>query len=174
MVTGLALVECETHPVACTIAVAPLGILLCFIPLFMERKWYNGIYYMFNYVRIELVCWVYLYILYDSLGSTRQMWINKSVSQVIRVMICFLWMNIRQLPPRTTHPVYVFLCNVLWYRSVYPYPLGQFQSWNRWSITSIIQWGWNYLSIPIPQQCNRWSLGMDYKFQHTLYWACDH
>ena len=34
--------------------------------------------------------------------------------------------------------------------------------------------GWNYLSIPKLQRCNRWSLGMDKWFHPTLYWACDY
>ena len=34
--------------------------------------------------------------------------------------------------------------------------------------------GWNYLSIPKLQRCNRWSLGMDTQFHLTLYWACDY
>ena len=33
---------------------------------------------------------------------------------------------------------------------------------------------WNYLSIPKLQQCNLWSLGMDYQFHPTLHWACDY
>ena len=33
--------------------------------------------------------------------------------------------------------------------------------------------GWNYLSIPKLQRCNRWSLGMDEQFHSTLYWACN-
>ena len=32
--------------------------------------------------------------------------------------------------------------------------------------------GWNYLSIPKLQRCNRWSLGMDKQFHPTLYWTC--
>ena len=31
--------------------------------------------------------------------------------------------------------------------------------------------GWNYLSIPKLQRCNRWSLGMDKQFHPTLFWA---
>ena len=35
--------------------------------------------------------------------------------------------------------------------------------------------GWNYLSIPKLQRCNRrWGLGMDKWFHHTLYRECDH
>ena len=34
--------------------------------------------------------------------------------------------------------------------------------------------GYNYLSIPKLQRCNRWSLGMDKCFHHTLNWACDY
>ena len=34
--------------------------------------------------------------------------------------------------------------------------------------------GWNYLSIPKLQRCNRWSLGMDKYFHHTFYQACDY
>ena len=34
--------------------------------------------------------------------------------------------------------------------------------------------GWNYLSIPKLQRCNRWSLGMDKLFHPTLYMACDY
>ena len=34
--------------------------------------------------------------------------------------------------------------------------------------------GWNYLSIPKLQRCNRWSLGMDKIFYPTLYWACNY
>ena len=34
--------------------------------------------------------------------------------------------------------------------------------------------GWNYLSIPKLQRCNRWSLGMDKKFHLTLYQACNY
>ena len=34
--------------------------------------------------------------------------------------------------------------------------------------------GWNYLSIPKLQRCNRWSLGMYKLFHPTLYWACDY
>ena len=34
--------------------------------------------------------------------------------------------------------------------------------------------GWNYLSIPKLQQCNRWSLGMDKLFHPTLHCACDY
>ena len=34
--------------------------------------------------------------------------------------------------------------------------------------------GWNYLSIPKLQRCNRWSLGTDKKFHLTLYQACDY
>ena len=34
--------------------------------------------------------------------------------------------------------------------------------------------GWNYLSIPKLQRCNRWSLAMDKSFRPTLYWACDY
>ena len=34
--------------------------------------------------------------------------------------------------------------------------------------------GWNYLSIPKLQRCNRWSLGMDKLFHRTLYQACDY
>ena len=34
--------------------------------------------------------------------------------------------------------------------------------------------GWNYLSIPKLQRCNRWSLGMDKWFHPTLYHACDY
>ena len=34
--------------------------------------------------------------------------------------------------------------------------------------------GWNYLSIPIFQRCNCWSLWMDKQFHPTLYWVCDY
>ena len=34
--------------------------------------------------------------------------------------------------------------------------------------------GWNYLSIPILQQCNRWSLGMDKQFYPRLYNGCNY
>ena len=34
--------------------------------------------------------------------------------------------------------------------------------------------GWNCLSIPKRQRCNRWSLGMDKEFHPTLHWACDY
>ena len=34
--------------------------------------------------------------------------------------------------------------------------------------------GWNYLSIPKLQRCNRWSLGMDKVFHLTLYWTYDY
>ena len=34
--------------------------------------------------------------------------------------------------------------------------------------------GWNYLSIPKLQRCNRWSLGMDKWFYPTFYWARDY
>ena len=34
--------------------------------------------------------------------------------------------------------------------------------------------GWNYVSIPKLQRCNRWSLGMHRLFHPTLYWACDY
>ena len=34
--------------------------------------------------------------------------------------------------------------------------------------------GWNCLSIPKLQWCNRWCLGMDKQFHPTLYWACDY
>ena len=34
--------------------------------------------------------------------------------------------------------------------------------------------GWNYLSIPKLQRCNRWSLGMDKLFHPTHYRACDY
>ena len=34
--------------------------------------------------------------------------------------------------------------------------------------------GWNYLSIPKLQRCNRWSLRMDKKFHLTLCWACNY
>ena len=34
--------------------------------------------------------------------------------------------------------------------------------------------GWNYLSIPKLQRCNRWSLGMDMQFHLTLYQACNY
>ena len=34
--------------------------------------------------------------------------------------------------------------------------------------------GWNYLSIPKLQRCNRWSLGMDKLFHSTLYNGCDY
>ena len=34
--------------------------------------------------------------------------------------------------------------------------------------------GWNYLSFPKLQRCNRWSLGMDKWFHPTLYQACDY
>ena len=34
--------------------------------------------------------------------------------------------------------------------------------------------GWNYLSIPKLQRCNRWSLGMDKSFHPTLYQACNY
>ena len=34
--------------------------------------------------------------------------------------------------------------------------------------------GWNYLSIPKPQRCNRWRLRMEKKFHPTLYLACDY
>ena len=34
--------------------------------------------------------------------------------------------------------------------------------------------GWNYLSIPKLQGCNRWSLGKDMSRHHILYWACDY
>ena len=34
--------------------------------------------------------------------------------------------------------------------------------------------GWNYLSIPKLQRCNRWSLGMDKLFHPTLYQACNY
>ena len=33
---------------------------------------------------------------------------------------------------------------------------------------------WNDLSIPKLQRCNRWSLGMDKSFHHTLNWARDY
>ena len=34
--------------------------------------------------------------------------------------------------------------------------------------------GWNYLSIPKLQWCNRWSLGMDTQFHPTIYCVCDY
>ena len=34
--------------------------------------------------------------------------------------------------------------------------------------------GWNYLSIPKLQRCNRWSLGMDKWFHTTLYNGCNY
>ena len=34
--------------------------------------------------------------------------------------------------------------------------------------------GWNYLSIPKLQRCNRWILGMDKQFHLTLYQACNY
>ena len=34
--------------------------------------------------------------------------------------------------------------------------------------------GWNYLSIPKLQRCNRWSLGMDKQFHRTLYNGCNY
>ena len=34
--------------------------------------------------------------------------------------------------------------------------------------------GWNYLSIPKLQRCNRWSLGMDKWFHPKLCWTCDY
>ena len=34
--------------------------------------------------------------------------------------------------------------------------------------------GWNYLSIPKLQRCNRWSLGMDEQFHLRLNWACNY
>ena len=34
--------------------------------------------------------------------------------------------------------------------------------------------GWNYLSIPKLQRCNRWSLGMDKLFHPTLYQVYDY
>ena len=34
--------------------------------------------------------------------------------------------------------------------------------------------GWNYLSIPKLQRCNRWSLGMDKLFHPALYNWCDY
>ena len=34
--------------------------------------------------------------------------------------------------------------------------------------------GWNYLSIPKLQRCNRWSLGMDKLFRRRLYQACNY
>ena len=34
--------------------------------------------------------------------------------------------------------------------------------------------GWNYLSIPVPQWCNHWSLEIDKLFDPTLHWACDY
>ena len=34
--------------------------------------------------------------------------------------------------------------------------------------------GWNYLSIPKLQRCNRWNLGMNKKFHLTHYWKCDY
>ena len=34
--------------------------------------------------------------------------------------------------------------------------------------------GWNYLSIPKLQRCNRWSLGMDKQFHLTLYQTCNY
>ena len=34
--------------------------------------------------------------------------------------------------------------------------------------------GWNYLSIPKLQRCNRWSLGLDNWLHATLYWTCDY
>ena len=33
--------------------------------------------------------------------------------------------------------------------------------------------GWNSLSIPKLQRCNRWSFGMDKEFHSTLYWTYD-
>ena len=34
--------------------------------------------------------------------------------------------------------------------------------------------GWNYLSIPKLQRCNRWSLGMDKQFHPTVYNGCNY
>ena len=34
--------------------------------------------------------------------------------------------------------------------------------------------GWNYLSIPKLQRCNRWSLRMDKQFHPTFYQACNY
>ena len=34
--------------------------------------------------------------------------------------------------------------------------------------------GWNYLSIPKLQHCNRWGLGMDKLFHRTLYDGCNY
>ena len=34
--------------------------------------------------------------------------------------------------------------------------------------------GWNYLSIPKLQRCNRWSLGMDKLFHPTVYNVCNY
>ena len=34
--------------------------------------------------------------------------------------------------------------------------------------------GWNYLSIPKLQRCNRWSLGMDKQFHPTFYNGCNY
>ena len=51
-------IECKGHPATSTIAVAPVGILLCFIALFMEMVWYNGIFYKFGYVRVDFA-WEY-------------------------------------------------------------------------------------------------------------------
>ena len=34
--------------------------------------------------------------------------------------------------------------------------------------------GWNYLSVPKCQRCNRWRLKMHESYHPTLYWACDY
>ena len=34
--------------------------------------------------------------------------------------------------------------------------------------------GWNYLSIPKLQRCNRWSLGMEKQFHPTEYYGCNY
>ena len=37
-----------------------------------------------------------------------------------------------------------------------------------------MKWGWNHLSIPKLQRCNRWSLGMDMLFHPTFYNGCNY
>ena len=67
---------------------------------------------------------------------------------------------------------------------------GKNKSQRKWPGASLLTWtnfdpstykqihsysmGWNYLSIPKLQRCNRWSSGMDKKFSPTLCWTCDY
>ena len=52
--------------------------------------------------------------------------------------------------------------------------IDQLKTQYGFAITSIIKYGWNYVSIPKLERCSRWSLVKDKLFHPTLYHGCNY